>query len=532
MNASDSVGEIETVLADPDMAGLFVGEAQEHLADIEGRVLAGGDGPLDRTIVEAIYRPFHTIKGNANAVGARTIAGIAHQIESLLDAIRDGQRPPQTADVDVILQATDRLKAMVETIARAIEGGTSPRDPVPSEQPRERAHASATVKVDTQRLDALVDMVGELMILQTMIRESCPTLREPDHVATRQFESAQVVLSQLQRTSLSLRMVSLSRTFQRIARTVHDLSRECRKPVEFVSSGERTELDRHVIEEIADPLLHLIRNAFDHGIEDASTRSERGKPARARLSVSAFHRDGQVCIEITDDGRGLDAARIRDTAVARGLIGATDVPAAPDLHALIFEPGFSTAHTITELSGRGVGMDVVRRNVDALGGRIEIRTTPGAGTTFALKVPLTLAIVQGVLVQLGRERFVLPAHALRESLRRVDCEVHAGPHGQPFIALRDATMPLVDLADLLGCERASPDATRTVVFTIDVDGRRAALEADAVFGVQEFVVKPLETIARTPVFSGSAVLGNGSVGLILDPSGLWALLDDSSHAAA
>jgi two-component system, chemotaxis family, sensor kinase CheA len=522
---ADVPGDLEALRADREMAGLFVSEAREHLANIEAIVLRIEHAPGDKSLVDAAYRSFHTIKGNAYTIGAKAVGELAHGIESLLDPIRSEKKRLAPRDVDAMFEALDGLKEMIDGLSRGLQTpGIAPGD-------HPLADESSTIKVDTSRLDTLVDMVGELMILQAMIRENCPELTAAEHPAARQFASAERLLSELQRVSLSLRMVPLRRTFRRVSRAVRDVSHACGKPVDLTLLGETTELDRHVIEQIVDPLLHLVRNAVDHGIEDAGTRERCGKPARAQMAVRASQREAHVCLEISDDGRGLDAARIYAKAVSLGLVQDGDTLPLPQVHDLIFEPGFSTADEVTDLSGRGVGLDVVRQNVQALGGRVEVRTSPGQGTTFVLKVPLTMAILKGVVVSVGADRFVLPAHSLREAVRPVECEVHRGPDGRSFVSLRGMTMPFVELAGLLG-GHSSAERGDGVVLVLEVDGRRAALRADAVFGVQEFVVKPLKTLDRMCGFSGGTVLGDGSISLICDAAGLFDLIEAAARVAA
>ena len=528
--------DLDALLADREMAGLFVSEALEHLASIEGLVLQLERAPDDRSLIDAVYRPFHTIKGNALAIGAKHAAAIAHDVEDLLDLIRSDNTSLGSLEINLVLDGTDRLKATMDVLASGLEpppegsDGASVNPGPATDGGTSRVSGTTSIKVNTERLDSLVDMVGELMILEAMIREGCPALSIPDQDATRQFASFRRLLSDLQRVSLSMRMVSLERPFQRISRAVHDVSRACGKPVDFRIVGEATELDRRVIEQIGDPLLHLIRNAIDHGVEDPETRAALNKPPRAQLVLTAAHQEGVVCIEISDDGAGLDTEKIRATAVARGLIEATADVSPSQIHQLIFEPGISTAEAITDVSGRGVGMDVVKRNVEGLGGRIDIRTVSGQGTTFSIKVPLTMAIVQGVLIGIGDERYVLPVHALREVVQRIEVEIHGAGGARRFTSVRGLLMPFVELRDLLGSSTSGSDA-RVVLF-VEVDGRRMAVGVDDVFEVQEFVVKPLTSIEHMRGFSGGAVLGNGRVGLILDAVGLFELVDASLCAAA
>jgi len=519
--------DLAALEADREMAGLFLTEALEHLVSIESLALQLERTPSERALIDAVYRPFHTIKGNAYAIGALSVGKVAHQAESLIELIRVNPRQLGTTEVDAILETVDRLRTMMDRLTEGLN--PTVRAEVSERQVR---LDSSSVKVDTLRLDSLVDLAGELAILHGMIRESCPSLQDPDQLATRQFTKLGRLLSELQRTSLSLRLASLDRTFHRIARVVRDVSQACAKPIDLTMSGEAIELDRRIIEQITDPLIHLVRNAIDHGIEDPSARSAAGKPERGRLSVTASHREAQVLIEIADDGRGLDLDKIRVRAVACGLIGEAAALTAAEVSQLIFVPGFSTADLVTDLSGRGVGLDVVRRNVQALGGRIDTRSERGRGTTFALKLPLTMTIVRGVSVLSGGERFVVPTQVLRGAWRRRDCEVHEGPGRRRFAAIRGTMLPFIELSRLLGGCPAEDGERDAVVLAIEEDGRRAAILVDDVSGSQEFVVKTLKIHGRVRGFSGGAVLGDGRVGLIVDANDLFDMLSEALSAAA
>jgi two-component system, chemotaxis family, sensor kinase CheA len=521
--------DLRALIEDRAMATLFISEAREHLSTIEGLVLQLEQAPSDRSLLDAIYRPFHTIKGNASAIGAPTVGALAHDVETLLDGMRCADQRFGASEADQVLAAVDNLVDAFDWLGRALQEGIPPIDtPVR----RQTGVTASSVRVDTDRLDALVDIVGEIMILESMIHESAPFLDQPNAPIARHFGSLRHLIADLQRVSLSLRMCSLHQTFQRTERTARDVSRACGKSVDVVLSGEDVELDRRVIDHIGDSLMHLVRNAIDHGIEDADVRATAGKSPRARISLHAFHRDGMVCIQVADDGQGLDTARIRATAIARGLKAEDAAMLDSEMHRLIFEPGFSTATAITDISGRGVGMDVVRQNIEALGGRIEIHTASGMGTTFALTVPLTMATLRGVLTAAGDERYVVPANVLREVVPLSQCEIHEGPRRERFARVRELTLPFVDLADLLGCAPRAVSIDRAVVLCLEIDGRRAAVLADAVFGVQDFVVKPLAALERVPGFGGGAVLGDGRIGLILDGAGVFELMDLAERRVA
>lgn len=381
-----------------------------------------------------------------------------------------------------------------------------------------RSDEQASVKVDTRKLDSLVDMVGELVIVQSILNEDPRLQRAADERLSKNLAQLRRITSDLQRNAMALRMVPIRQTFQKMARLVRDLSKKAGKPVDFVMSGEDTELDRKVVEEINDPLMHMIRNSVDHGIEDPSTRQARGKRPQGRLSLSAFHQSGNIVIEIVDDGGGLNTEKILAKAVKQGLVAPDATPSADDIHQLIFHPGFSTADQVTEISGRGVGMDVVRRNIEALRGRIEIQSVPGKGATFSIRLPLTLAILDGLVLKAGAERFVLPTFSIRESLRPDRSQVHSVYGEQCMVRVRDELIPLISLAELLSIDDAHvANAWEGTVVVIEDEGCRSALLVDELVGKQEVVIKALgDTFKKVKGVAGGAILGDGRIGLILD----------------
>src|ERR1044072_5503431 len=281
-----------------------------------------------------------------------------------------------------------------------------------------------------------------------------------------------------------------------------------------------------------EPLMHMVRNSIDHAIEPAAVRHAAGKRSQARIALSAYHQGGHIVIEIADDGKGLDTEKIKARALERGLIAPGASPSADEINALIFEPGFSTAEKVTEISGRGVGMDVVRRNIDALHGRIEIATEPGKGTTFFIRLPLTLAVLDGLIVGVGRERFVMPTTGVRESLRPLPVQVHNVQGSPRMVQVRDSLLPLVSLGELFGLPHESDPCKATVVVIEDA-GTQVGLIVDALLGKQEVVIKSLgETFASVRGIAGGAILGDGRIGLILDAHGIVALERGVNRAAA
>ena len=561
--------ELAFLRDDPEMADLFLAEALDHLGTIEAALLALDERPGDVTLLNDIFRPFHTIKGNAGALGVISVQEVAHRVENLLDLARSGRRVMGPADVDVVLRAVDVLTSMIRDIGARLSGqpgvdlapvaealiasvdmlisgeaeAHAAKNDVVSEPAKvettpeaagtaRRGEELTAIKVDTRKLDGLVDAVGELIIVQSLIQEDPHLAHHADHRLAGNLAQLKRITAGLQRSAMALRMVPIRQAFQKVSRIVRDLSRKAGKSVELVLNGEDTELDRKMVEEITDPLMHMVRNSLDHGIESADVRKAAGKRPQARLALSAYHQGGNIVIEIADDGKGLDTEKIKARAVERGLIAPGASPGADEIHALIFEPGFSTADKVTEISGRGVGMDVVRRNIDALRGRIEIATDAGKGTTFFIRLPLTLAVLDGLIVGVGRERFVMPTTGIRESLRPLPSQVHRVQGVARLVQVRDSLLPLVSLGGLFGLPHEADPCKATVVVVEDA-GSRVGLVVDALLGKQEVVIKSLgETFASVRGLAGGAILGDGRIGLILDAHGIVGLERGGSRAAA
>ncbi len=406
----------------------------------------------------------------------------------------------------------------------------SPPPPPPAAAAAKPAASSGSVRVDTGRLDNLVNLVGELVIAQSMVVQAAETgAGEP---LARSLGQLRSITADLQRTAMAMRMVPIRGSFQKMGRLVRDTAVALGKEIRLVVEGEETELDRTVIEELSDPLVHMVRNAADHGIEPAVERLAAGKPAAGTVTLRAFHRGGHVVIQIADDGRGLDPERIRRKAVERGLLAADEVLDTRDTLDLIFAPGFSTAETVTDVSGRGVGMDVVRRNLERVRGKIEIDSAPGRGTTFTILMPLTLAIIEGLIVSVAGQRFVIPALAVRESFRPAAGSVTTIQGRGELVDVRGRQMPLVRLGRHLGIG-GEEDPARGIVVVLEAGHDRRCLLVDELVGKQEVVIKSLgETFTGRGDFAGAAILGDGRVGLILDTTALVRLGRRSPEAAA
>lgn len=379
-----------------------------------------------------------------------------------------------------------------------------------------------TIRVDLKRLDKLINLVGELVIAESMVFRVLTELLGNDNDLERKIHHLQRVSSELQDVAMSVRMIPLSATFKKMIRLIHDLSKKSNKKVDMRLIGEDTEVDKNVIEQINDPLVHIIRNSVDHGIETADERIAAGKPETGMITLEAKHEGGEVWISIIDDGHGLNRDKILSKAVERGLItGDGSEMTDDDVFQLIFEPGFSTADKVTDLSGRGVGMDVVKKNIEKLNGRIKVRSKAGHGTTISLRIPLTLAIIDGMLVKIGDSLFTVPLLAIRESIRGTDEMLIGLPDGNECINVRHEEIPIIKL---YSCFRRSTEITEIkdgVLVIVEADGQKAALLVDEIVGQQEIVIKGLSTYLGAPKgISGCTVLGNGEVSLIIDISSL------------
>ncbi len=376
----------------------------------------------------------------------------------------------------------------------------------------DRPDSTSTLRIPAARLDQLVGLVGELVTVQARLSELSSRRGDPEIAQTA--EEIERLSSALRESSMNLRMMPIRGTFERFRRLVHDLTKDLDKPVDLVVEGADTELDKAVIDQLGDPLMHLIRNSMDHGIESAEARAAQGKPAAGTIRLAARHAGATMLIEVSDDGAGIDCKAVREKAVERGLTTADAELTEREIFALLFEPGFSTARTVTDLSGRGVGLDVVRRTVESLRGTIEIRSERGRGTTIALRLPLTLAILDGLLVEVGEGRYVLPLGVTLEcvELERAQAERAAGHMAE----VRGEMVPYIRLRDHFGVAGVRPK--REQIMVIECDLGRCGLMVDRVLGNCQTVIRSLGKLYRdVQGVSGATVLGDGTVALILDP---------------
>ncbi|MBR0687420.1 chemotaxis protein CheA [Bradyrhizobium manausense] len=421
--------------------------------------------------------------------------------------------------------AAEAPAPVVEAVAApAVEKPVAKAEPKPESKPESKVEAKrddrgiATVRVQAERLDELMDRVGELVIAQARLTQLAAS--GSDLSIKMIAEEIERLASSLRDTTMGARMVPIGSLFGRFRRLIHDLSRDLSKPVEFVTSGEDTELDKTMIECLADPLVHLIRNAIDHGIEDTATRSANGKTEQGRIELAAVHSGAQVLVTVKDNGGGLNTTRIRAKAEEQGLIAAGAVLSDHEIHQFLFHPGFSTAQTISALSGRGVGMDVVKRTIENMRGSIDLSTKPGQGTTVTLRLPLTLAIIEGLLIRVGEGRYIIPLSAVEECVELTAEDERS--RGRNFLNVRGNLVPFLRLREIMSSAGAPDRHQKTII--ISTGETRVGLVADQIIGNHQTVIKSLSKLhSDVTIFSGATILGDGTAALILDVAQLVTL---------
>ncbi|WCS24513.1 chemotaxis protein CheA [Methylobacterium sp. NMS14P] len=484
-------------------------DALPELAGLDPESLALGwdvtlRGPVSRAAVEDVFL----------FVRDEMVLTLQPEGLALPDATPEAA-PPAPAEAEALAPVPGAAAPVpaepVPPAAPAAPSVAPPDARAPAAARRAEDRPASSVRVEAERLDELMDRVGELVIAQARLGQLAGLHADPGLKTVA--EEIERLSARLRDTTMSIRMVAIGALFGRFRRLVHDLSRDLGKPVEFVTGGEETELDKTVIERLADPLVHLIRNAIDHGIEAPARRAAGAKPATGRITLTAEHVGAQVLVSVRDDGAGLDAARIRAKAEERGLCAPGAVLTDQQIYQFLFAPGFSTAATISALSGRGVGMDVVKKTIESLRGTIDITTEPGGGTCVALRLPLTLAIIEGLLIRVGAGRYVIPLAAVEECV-----ELPAGARGgrgRDFLNIRGALVPFLRLRDLFGASGEPEEHQKVIV--VSAGEARVGLVADQIIGNHQTVIKSLSKLhADVATFSGATILGDGTAALIVD----------------
>ena len=553
------------------MIAVYVQDAEDLIENAEQALLKIGKSPKDaKEPIREALRAMHTLKGNSGLMGMNDIERLGHKLETLWQLVGDDILPDATDIIKLSLKIVDIFRKTVASISQGgngkilafagfsdlldemIQAGrradsepppaalpptpVAPANfapkPVP-EKTEEKAQVrgesetglaspiSRSIRVSIDKLDQLNNLVGELAIAEAMVTHNTDLQGLRLDNFDRSAHQLRLITTEIQDVSMALRMIPLDATMKKMIRLVHDLSIKAGKKVDLQLAGTETEVDRTVAELISDPLVHMVRNSIDHGIETPEDRRKAGKSETGILRIQARHQAGEVLIVISDDGRGLNRDKILKKGIERGLLKAGSPCSDEDIYALIFEAGFSTADKITDVSGRGVGMDVVRKNIEKIRGRVEIRTEVGIGTTFTIHIPLTLAIIQGMMVRVGRERFIIPLRSIRESIRPQthDCSTVVG-RGET-ITIRGDLLPLFRLSRLFDTKDAIEKLEEGIVVVIQEGNTSAALLVDELLGQQQTVVKNLgNTFGQIDGISGASILSDGRVGLILDIGGV------------
>ncbi|MDR1492785.1 MAG: chemotaxis protein CheA [Planctomycetaceae bacterium] len=576
---SPSISQVEleenSIQLSPEMRLGFVQEGNEQIDGVEQSLLRvlEDKGAADELFKEA-FRCIHSFKGNCGFMGFVDLEQLSHAMETFLDMLRIGTVAAENTNISQLLSLLDVLREGVNSVESGgggkitncdahvnalneimmINGDSSMQEtlPLPTNQaappqgnktsaapPNETAPAvSAPVKtpaappstaskgsaakqdirVDLHKLDSLINLVGELVIAESMVTR-CPAVSYvEDEYYNRAKHQLRRICDDLKDVAMAVRMIPLSATFRKMIRLVHDLATKSGKKIKLNIVGEETEVDKTVIEQIADPLVHIVRNSCDHGIESPETRIAKGKPEMGTVTLEGRHEGGEVWILITDDGRGLNKETIVSKALEKGIVGAEVKDWSDDrIYRLIFEAGFSTAEKITDISGRGVGMDVVRKNIEKLNGRIDIQTREGQGSTFILRIPLTLAIIDSMLVRVGTAKYMIPTLAILESLVPSASQVTVTPDGKEILRLRDEMIPIIRLYDIFAQQPDSARLKDGILIVAEDNGQQFAIFVDEIVGQQQAVIKGLpDYIGKADGFSGCTILGDGTVSLIID----------------
>lgn len=517
----------------------FLAEAEENLVMMEDALLALERRPSDREPIDTVFRMAHSVKGNASCVGFQPVADFAHAVENLLEKMRGGAIVATTPLITTLLHATDALRALVrnthegqseltqrerELLAMldAIANGADAHEMqiAPVHEVLRDANGGRTLRVDAARLDAMLDLTGEIAIARGRLRQHLESMPR----ALEAFRDTERLFLDLQELVMRARMVPIGPYFRQQARVVRDLATAESKSAALAIEGADVEIDNNILEQLRQPLTHMLRNALHHGIESPEERRAAGKPAAGRVVLRATHEAGTIVIQIEDDGRGIDRDALLRRAIDAGVVAEGVKLDDREVLDLIFHAGVSTAHRVTEFAGRGVGMDVVRRNVENLRGSIHIASTRGRGTTVTLRLPLTLAIIDGFSVSVGSDCFMIPNEFVVECVALPDPDADTG-----VLRVDDRPLPWIRLGAFFQID--APRARRQNVVVVECGGMRAGLAVDELQGQMQIVIKPMSRLFRdVEAISGSAILGDGRLALIVDVPALLQSVIERSDA--
>ena len=543
------------MIQDQEILTEFIIETNENLTRLTQDLVAIETRPKDADLLASIFRTFHTIKGTTGFLGFTKLESLTHIAENILSQVRNFERDLTPELVSLILETTDvvtaqlaviettgqespvsnvdlegRLrkfadgekKALVVEKEAVVEEFVEPAQASDQGSPTKGPSAAdSTIRVDVAMLDKLMNLVGELVLSRNQILQYA--VRHDDAALGASSQHLNLITTELQEGVMKTRMQPIGTVWNKLPRVVRDMANASGKKIKLEMDGAETELDRTIIEAIKDPLTHLLRNACDHGLEQAVVRTAAGKSPQGTLSMRAFHEGGHVNIEIADDGAGIDPAKVKNKALDKGLIRADHAERMDDRDAvqLIFLPGFSTAEKVTNISGRGVGMDVVKTNIERIGGVVEVASQKGVGTTIRIKIPLTLAIIPGLVVMTNGQRFVIPQVSLQELIRLEGDGIKKGIEkigNSPVLRRRGRLLPLVYMNEALGLAASDREAAEVAnIVVLQAEDRQFGLVVDSILDTQEIVVKPLgKLLKKADCFAGATIMGDGGVALILD----------------
>lgn len=548
----------------------FLVETNEIIENLDHDLVELESNQNDLELLNKIFRGAHTMKGSSSFLGFNKLAELTHHAEDILNKLRKGEMVVTREIMDTLLEFVDKTKQIISDIengtdstdcssvindlklasegkltsktkntsaaqpAQAPQAAQAAAAPAPQAAPKQEAakpthqatQVEQTIRVDVSRLDSLVNLVGELVLSRNMLSQIAGELEnkfENEYLVEQLLVATNSIgmnTTELQLAIMKTRMIAIGKVFNKFPRVVRDIARDTGKEIELIISGEETELDKQVIESIGDPLLHMIRNSCDHGVETPEVRLAKGKPRMGTVNLSAYHEGNHVVIEIKDDGAGMDPDKLKRKAIEKGVITVDEANSMDDKQAfsLIFKPGFSTAEKITNISGRGVGMDVVRTNIEKLNGIITIDSKINEGSTFYLKLPLTLAIIQALLVEVAGETFAIPLASVVETVRITNEEIHSF-EGREVLKLRDRVLSLIRLDEAFALDELEQDEIYVVV--VALAEKQLGFIVDKLIGQEEIVIKSLgDYLGGNPGIAGATITGDGRVRLILDVAGV------------
>ncbi|RMD84784.1 MAG: hypothetical protein D6808_06395 [Candidatus Dadabacteria bacterium] len=590
-NSSTQDREPYFIEGEPDILMEFLTEAEEHLSYIEEILLAEPE-ELDREAIDSIFRGVHSIKGGAAYFGLKDVTETSHITETLMDMVREEKVGFISGIREKLMEYTGLQKELFAQIREAAKGdgklersedalrlygeigdfisainlteslgdlGEQKQDKAPGSKKVEKAQTSGAeerkeeeskaakkpqeqgkknkkldvrsyVKVDTERLDKLIDSIGEMVIYSSMLTRTCKDLLKDNEFVMNTCHQVEKFSRDLQDIGVSMRLVPIKGLFQKMSRVVWDTSKKVGKEISFYMDGEDTELDRTLIDKLADPLMHMVRNSVDHGIELPEERESIGKQRVGRIELKAFHSGGSIYIQIIDDGRGIDPEKIYAKAVEKGIVSDEQKLSEQEIYQLLFAPGFSTAEKVTDISGRGVGMDVVRKNIESIRGHIHVESEIGKGTTFTIEVPLTLAIIDGIEVKVGAERFIIPTLSIIEFMSPSPDMVTRTLDKAETFHFRDLYLPVYRLHELFDIETECLRPEDSVFVVVECNGEQVAIMVDAIVDQHQTVIKGIGDIfGDDKGIAGCAIMSNGHAALILDVRSLVQIARKEYH---